>query len=230
MAGSGKVTNHYLEIGSIKYFRGKAENVQLCSFGQKKDPIGANAYLAVQANVKREYLAGKVKHVDPVTIDWNKTTKADVEINGSVHYFVLNAKTAKSASYEKTKEGHLVLMKFFINEGPLTSMLNHDADAARKYLAEEGADGRIVSEIWVAMAADLAEHFDTAVSTTSSASATVGNVGAALEITASGGAHGSQTISLSEGTTFAYLLHKVKKWNKGKTQIEDMEDDRKGMN
>ena len=78
--------------------------MQLCSYDQKKDPIGPNAYLAVQANVKREHLAGKVKNVDPVTVDWNKTTKTDGEVNGYVQYVVLNAKTAKSASYDKTKE------------------------------------------------------------------------------------------------------------------------------
>lgn len=224
-----KVTKHYLKIGSTKYFRGKAENVELCSFGEKKDPIGANAYLAVQANVKREYLVGKVKEVPPVTVDWDRATKADVETNGLVKYFGLNAKAAMSASYEKVKSGHLVLTKFFINEGPLTTMLNQDAGGARKYLAEEGADGRIVSEVWVAMEAELAESFKTAASISTSASGAVGNGSAALEITANGGAQGSQTISLSPGTSFAYMLHKVKKWNKGKTRIEDMEDDRKGM-
>ena len=75
--------------------------MELCSYGEKKDPVGANAYLAVQAKIKREHLAGKVQEVPPVTVDWNDTTKADVEINGWVKYFSLNAKTAKSASYEK---------------------------------------------------------------------------------------------------------------------------------
>ena len=36
MASSGTVTDNYLEIGSIKYFRGKAENVELCSYGEKR--------------------------------------------------------------------------------------------------------------------------------------------------------------------------------------------------
>jgi hypothetical protein len=229
MASEAKVTKHYLEWGTQKYFRGKAENVELCSYGEKKDPIGANAYLAVQAKVQREHLAGKIQEVPPLTVDWNSASKADVEVNGEVQYFVLNAKTAKSASYEKVKSGHLELVKFFINEGPLQRMLNKEADGARKYLAEEGADGRIVSEIWVAMEAEMAEHFRNAASTTSAASGALGPVQAALEITASGGTQGSQTISLSPGTTFAYLMHKVNKWNKDKTQIEGLEDDRKGM-
>jgi len=48
-----------------------------------------------------------------------------------------------------------------IPEGKLQAMLNTDADGARKYLADEGGDGRIVSEIWVVMEAELSEHFDT---------------------------------------------------------------------
>ena len=50
-----------------------------------------------------------------------------------------------------------------------------------------------------------------------------------LSVTAKGGKHGTQTITLSAGTTFAYKLHKVKDWNQGKTKIENMEADYKGM-
>jgi hypothetical protein len=49
-----------------------------------------------------------------------------------------------------------------------------------------------------------------------------------LSVTVTGGKHGSQTVTLSKGTTFAYKLHKVKDWNKGKTQIENLEADYKG--
>jgi hypothetical protein len=49
------------------------------------------------------------------------------------------------------------------------------------------------------------------------------------DITASGGTEGTQTITISKGTTFAYLLFKVKDWNSGKTQILDLEDDSVGL-
>ncbi len=229
MASETKVTKHYLEIGSVKYFRGKSENVQICSFGQKKkNLLGAKAYLAVEANVKRQHLVGKIKSVPPVKINWTKMSQADVEVNGQVRYFVLNAKKALSASYEQIKKGNLELMKFYINEGSLKKMLNEDAHGARKYLDSEGMDGRIVSEIWVAMKAELAEHFKTSGSNITSASLSVAKGEAELAITASGGTQQSQTIVLSPGTTFAYLMHKVKKWDKDK--IKDMEDDQKGLN
>ena len=53
--------------------------------------------------------------------------------------------------------------------------------------------------------------------------------GSELELSVSGGKQGTQTIRLGEGTCFAYKLYKVKKWSKGKEQIEDLEADYKGM-
>jgi hypothetical protein len=116
-------------------------------------------------------------------------------------------------------------VNFFIAEGPLTTMLNTDADGARNYLADEGNDGRIVSEVWVGMEVALADHFSTYAKGSLSVSAAGGNA----QITVTGGKNGAQTITLSPSTTFAYKLHKVKEWNKDKTHIENMEADYKGM-
>ena len=167
----------------------------------------------------------KVEYNTTADISWNQTNKADVEVNGVLKFFGLEGKIAVSGNYEKAKSAKLKLVSFAIDEGPLKMMLNQDADGARKYLAQEGKDGRIVSEVWIAMEAELAEHF----SSSSSIAVSVQAVGNSLEITAKGGKHGTQTVSLSSGTTFAYKLHKVKDWNKGKTKIEDMEADYKGM-
>jgi hypothetical protein len=225
MSTATNITQHYFEFNTIKYFRGKAENVEIGSYGDKDDPVGPQSYLAVQAKVKREHLKGRVKRITTAKIDWNKQSKADVEVSGVVKYFGLNGQAAVSGSYEKAKSARLELVKFAINEGPLKTMLNKEANGARKYLAEEGRDGRIVSEIWVWMDGELAEHF----ATSGAIETSVGITGADLELTAKGGTHGSQTIRISAGTTFAYLLHKVKKWNKDKTQIEDLEDDSHGL-
>ena len=220
-----KITKNYFEFGSVKYFRGKAENVEIGAFGEKKDPIGAEAHLEVQNKVKSDYLDKRVRFITTTTVDWDKATKADVEVNGTLKFFSLNGKAAVNGSYEKAKSANLKLTKFAIDEGPLKTMLNQDADAARNFLADEGNDGRITSEVWVAMDAQMSEHF----STSGSISVSVSGSGSGLDVTASGGTKGSQTITLSKGTTFAYLLHKVKDWNKGKTVIEDLEADYKGM-
>jgi len=224
-----KVTKHYFEYGTMKYFRGKAENVQLACFGEKKDPVGAQAHLEVQNKVKSEYMNGRARYVTTTTVNWSTTNEADFNVNGAVKFFSLNASAAQTVSFERTKSGKLELVKFAIDEGPLQAMLNNEADAARKYLAEEGADGRIVNEVWVVVEGELSEHFRSSSTFEFAASAKISGVAADISVTARGGKHGSQTIVLSPGTTFAYLMSKVKEWNKDKTKIENMEADYKGM-
>ncbi len=217
------ITDNYFKFGTLKYFRGNAHLVEIGTYGEKKDPIGPKAYVDPENKVKREHLVNRVSKGQPVGINWNQTTQADLEVNGSIKVFGLNVSVAATYDYKKVKTANLKVYNLSIAEGPLKTMLNQDADGARQYLADEGNDGRIVSEVWVVMEAELAEHFDT------SGSLTVAVKAADLNVTAKGGKHGTQTITLSAGTTFAYKLHKVKDWNKGKTKIEDMEADYKGM-
>jgi hypothetical protein len=218
-----KVTDNYFEYGGLKYFRGNAHLVEIATYGEKKDPIGAKAYIDPQNKVLREHLVNRVERGPIVTLNCNGMTKANIEVNGPIKVFGLNVSVAAGFNYEKVMSADLKLCNLYIAEDPLKNMLNTDADAARNYLADEGNDGRIVSECWVVMTADLAEHF------TTSGSVAASLKGSDLNITAKGGKQGTQTITLSKGATFAYKLHKVKDWNKGKTQIEDMEADYKGM-
>jgi hypothetical protein len=218
------VTKHYWEHNGRKYFRGNAENVEVGSFGQKKDPIGPDAYLAVQNRVKSDCLGNRVRYLGSVGVDWAKVTQADLEANGSVKLFGLQGERAVNASYAEVKNSKFQLAGFAIDEGPLKAMLNTDADGARAFLAAEGGDGRIASEVWVVMEAQLSEHFAT--SAAYAVSASVAGVG--LDVVAKGGSQGTEKITLSRGSTFAYMLHKVKKWNKHKTKVEDLEDDYKG--
>ncbi len=109
-------------------------------------------------------------------------------------------------------------------------MLNNDAGGARSYLAREGTDGRVVSEVWVVVEGKLAEAFDTAASSGGSVSASLTKA-LSLQLSANheGSQSGSATIELDPGSTFAFLMHKVKDWDRGKDRILDMEDDRKGL-
>lgn len=218
------ITSSSFKYGTISYFRGKAENVEMGSFGEKKAPFGGAAYLSVQNKVKSEYLNGRVRFATRCQIDWSRQSQTAVDAN-DISYFGLDVKGAISGSYSKAKSASLDLVKFAIDEGPLKTMLNNDADGARNFLRDEGSDGRIVPEIWVVMDAKLAEHFQTA--TSISVAGTVNGVSA--DITASGGSQGSQTITISKGSTFAYLLFRVKTWNAAKTRIEDLEDDTVGL-
>ena len=216
---SVKITEDYFEYGPLKYFRGNAHLMEIATYGEKKDPIGAKAYVDPESKVQRRYLVNRVVKGKPVAVDWGQTTKAAVEANGPVSVFGLKFDVGVSFTYEKLKTANLKLYNLSVSEEPLKNMLNGDADGAREFLADEGSDGRIVSEVWIVMEAELAEQFDT------SGSIQVGVKEADLNVTAAGGKYGTQTITLSQGSVFAYKLHKVKSWNKGKTQIENMEAD-----
>jgi len=183
-----KITNNYFKFETNKFFRGNAHNARIGAFGKKKDPIGAKSYLDVENNVSPEYLESRVKYNTTAEVNWNQANKADVEADRVVKYFGIGGEVAMNGSYEKAKSANLKLMSFAIDEGPLKSMLNKDANGVRKYLASEGNDGRIVSEVWVLVEGEIAETFSTAASISVS-----GKVpGKALDINANGGKNGME--------------------------------------
>lgn len=221
-----KVTKHYLAVGPMKYFRGNAHRVELGTYGKKHDPIGAHAYLEPEARVKTEHLAARpIKFVGRVKIAWNEVSSADLDVGADLKLFGLGKKVAVGFDLKDAREGKLELVSLAINPGPLRTMLNKDADGARKFLAEEGNDARIVSEVKLVVDAELGEHF----AANGEAGLSVEAFGSTLNVNVSGGTKGTQTISYSPGTTFAYMLHKVRKWNKDKSWIEELEDDYKGL-
>ena len=221
-----KFTKHFLEHDNMKYFRENAHVVELGSYGEKKDPVGARAYLDVRSKIKFDALAGNVKFVTSVDINWQEVTSGDAGISGFLPVFGLKASAAAQTSLEKVKTGKVKLMLFQIPELALTKMLNSDAGGARKFLADEGDDARVCSAIWVYAEAELAEHFRASTLITASLTGDA----AGLFITAKGGKHGTETISPAAGSTCAYRLHKVKKWtDRDKTKVEELETDFKGV-
>lgn len=220
-----KVTERYFEFDNMKYFRSNAHDVVLGTYGKKHDPIGPDAYLEPQAKVKSEHLDSRTKFNTRVKFDWSTASKADVEAGANLKFFGLGKSGALGFNYADAKTGHLELISLGINPGPLQTMLNQEAGGALKFLADEGGDGRIVSESWIVVDAELGALFDAA----GSGNVKVTAFGSDLQVSVSGGTRGSSTLTVSAGTTFAYRLHKVSKWNKDKTRIEEMEDDYKGM-
>lgn len=223
LAADVKVTKSTLVIDSgQRFFRGKATDVALGSYGEKKTPALSNPYLAIEKTLSPKTISKiPVKVTGPISVDWSKVSKTDVE--GGVNY--LKAGGGKgSFSVESAKSARLVLVKFSIHEGDLKDLLNKHADDARDYLKKEGNDGRIVSEVYVAMEAELASKVTTGGSVSASGSAN----GLEVSVAASGSSTTTTKVTLPPDTTFAYLLHKVKKWS-GKN-VDDMEDDRAGMN
>ncbi len=216
------INENYFEYGVLKYFRGNAHLVAIGTYGQKKDPIGPKAYIDPQNTVLPQHLVGRVIKGPPIAIDFSRSSQTDVEANGvQVQVYGVALDVAGTFSYTRLKTATLRLMNFSIAEGPLMTMLNTDASGARNFLAGEGSDGRIVSEVWVVMEAALGDYF------AGSGSITISAVGTDLKVTARHSTTSSESIVLTKGAVFAYKMHKVSDWNSGKTRIENMEADYK---
>lgn len=221
-----KVTEHFFEYDNMKFFRSNAHNVVLGTYGKKHDPIGPKAYLEPESKIKSDHLDSRTIYLTRVNFDWSTASKAEVEAGANLKFFGLGKSVAGTFTYGDAKDGKLELIALCINPGPLKTMLNTEADGARNFLAREGGDGRVVSQVWLVVDAELGAMFDTY----GEGGVKVSAFGSDLSVEISGGKSGSSTLTVSPGTTFAYRLHKVSDWNKDKTRIEDMEDDYKGMN
>lgn len=220
------ISKNTLKIGNLKYFRTGADALRLGDYGRKYDSaLNANTYVAPEGRIPPALLKGHVRFLSSQQISWAAQKAADVEANGKLHVFGLGLKTATAASYDDAKRYNLVLLKFSIIEGELKELLNGPARAAREYLETERKDGRVVSTIYLAVKGDYAEHVQNSVKKTVSVDAGT----AELEFTASGGSSGEQTIVFGKKAVFAYGTHRVTDWNRGRTVVENMDDDMPGM-
>jgi hypothetical protein len=206
-----------------RYFRRNALAVTVGAYGEKKEPITQANYLAVEGNIRLDFLKGKIKKTEPIEIAWERESKADVE--GDVKQYFHLGGVKLTFNLENAIKARLKLIRFHIDEAALKSILNTSANVVREAMKKEGKDARACSSIWAVVTAELAERFDTSVGIELSGTTPEG-----LSITAKGGGewNGSEKVTFSPGTVFAYGLHKVKKW-KG-DMIDDMEDDFHGPN
>jgi hypothetical protein len=219
-----KITDRKFVYSGFSYFRGSAEDINLASYGEKKTPVGKTNYLARQNDVNRSHLGNvKVTVSGPYYINWN--SYSNTAVNANIDYLTAAGGTA-SFSRTTAKSANLKLIKFSLSEGEQKKLLNSYASGARNYLKTEGGDGRFVSSVWVVMDASLASDIKSCGSV--SGSGTHSGFKVTIDVSSCRGS--VSKIDVPPGTTFAYGLYKVKKWNSGKTKIKDMEDDQKGLN
>lgn len=224
-ASDFKITNSRLVFNGFSYFRGKAESVDLASYGEKKTPIDKTNYLAKQANVDRDHLA-KVKTAISGPYDVNWSSYSDTDVNVAISYLTAAGGTA-SFDRRKAETAKLKLMLIAVDgEAPLKKLLNDYANGARDFLKSEGNDGRVASSVWVVMEGTLAETVKKCGSV--AGKGTDGSVKLAIDVKACSGS--KSTVEIPPQTTFAYGLYKVKSWTSGKKAIENMEDDQPGLN
>lgn len=211
------IADTHLTFTGTRYFRGRAENVRIGAFGEKKSPLLSANYLEVQGHIPTARF--KVREATAADIDWSKTKESD--FGGSVKY--LTAKGAFDISFKRAQSAKLKLVKFVVEGENMRAAANDSPNILSK-LSGYGGDARIAHEIWVAMEATLADTF--ANSTSLSASGDAGGV----TISAKGAtsSSGESTVTLSGGTTFAYLLVKLN-WNDAKSRITKVTDDMWGL-
>ncbi|HEY8945940.1 MAG TPA: hypothetical protein VIM73_16845 [Polyangiaceae bacterium] len=222
------ITKSAFVFNGKRYFRAGSESLALVSYGQKKTPVTQANYLAPEGTVFAANLAKVgVQTTGPWPIDWEKYSSTDVDA-GISYLKLAGGKGAFSRNAAKAAE--LVLVKFELAEGALKNLLNNHAGAARTFLDEEGNDARIVSAVFVAMEGKLASDVTTRAS--GSVSVPVGNSGFMVELGGEGSSNAKSEVLIPPDTTFAYLLHKVTKWDKrdGKRFVEDMQDDQQSLN
>lgn len=221
------ITDSKFVYSGKSYFRGGCEDINLVSYGEKKTPLGKTPYLYVAGTVPGPNLSKvDVAVSGPFAIEWEKFSDSDVNVG--IKYLTA-AGGQVGFSRNAAKSANLVLMKLSLGSSALTNLLNKQADKARNSLKEEGDDARIVSDVWIVMEAQLASKVTTGGSV--SVSAPLGASGFTLEVGGSTSSTTSTKVQIPERTCFAYLLNKVKNWDKvnGEWMVKELEDDTKGL-
>ena len=228
-AADARVKNNHLHFQGKNYFRVGAATVTQGAYGEKKSPIFQGNYLEVQATLPAPKLDGKVKQAAIVDIDWDKSSSVGADLQGSVPSVV---NTGAKVKVSDLKSGKLKLVYLYILPNDIKTATNNSPKALDN-LRSYGADARIAHEIFVVMEAETARQI------TTSGSLSVGLApGGGLLLTGGllpvqgklvgGGATTSRVqVTLSPGTTYAYLLVKLK-WTAGKKSIEKCTDDQWG--
>ncbi|MFI5952523.1 LuxR C-terminal-related transcriptional regulator [Cryptosporangium sp. NPDC051539] len=222
------IKDHSFTASGITYFRDNIYSIEMGSYGKKHDvALSPKAYLEVQNRIQRDVLKPYLRYGNYVTIDWEKQSSSEVNAQGKFTYFTASASGGLTADYTKAKSEHLRLVYFRIDNGSMEKMLNQDADGCRKYLRDEGGDGRVVCGLWIATDHTVAETVDAAYKGNGSVSVSVGAAGLDVSATATTGTKKTVTMTVGPGA-FAYLLAKVTDWDSD-DKVGTVRDDKHGL-
>ncbi len=218
MAIDAKVLDNHFHLNGVNYFRGHADSVQLGDAGEKKTPATQENYLAVQESVPRTKL--KIERATQIDIHNLAFGGNDISVGLTIPGVgSLGAATVARQLQDQT----LALVKLETLPKDIVAAAN-DSPAVITELIRAGNAGRLVHQAFVILEMKTALNFTRA--TRFDLSGTVKS----WTVTATGGgSSGSRTVvTITPGTTFAYLLLKPK-WDasqkKNWKRIDDWEDD-----
>lgn len=218
-----KIKQAFFLHGGIRYFRTRAENIELGNYGEKQVPATKPNFLAVYDRLDPAAMAkARVRVGKSTKIDWKKVTKVEVGVPKLKYLTVDGGKV--NFSLQVADQAKLELVKFSIDFGPLCKVVNSDA-AALAYLKDKGPK-RLVCDIWVVVEAKLSEKFGSQ-ATMKVAAAKKDAID--LEVTAAFEGDSKSIVTLSKDTTFAYLLAKPAEWNDATGELMDLKPDQQGL-
>ena len=219
------VKNRRLHYNGKNYFRGSSEDVVLGSYGEKRKYVFSANFLETEGQVD----LSKVPQVEATVADIDTRRTREGSINQTINGSLKGVDVTVSAdqAWKKLREGDLKLVKLHVDFNDLEDAANADRDALED-LKDMGANARIVSDVWVVMSASLAETFDRA----QSIDVTGGKGPIEISVKGRTGQTGRERVTISEGTTFAYLLASID-WDRRRRRLRkrivDLDTDQWGL-
>jgi hypothetical protein len=218
MGIDAKVLDNHFRLNGVNYFRGHADAVQLGDVGEKKTPATQEDYLAVQESVPHN----KLKIERTTQIDIHAVSFGSSDIGASITIPDVGSLSAGTLA-RQLQDQTLALVKLETLPKDIVAAANDSPDVIAE-LIRAGHGGRLVHQAFVIL------EMKTALNFTRSTRFDVSGTAKSWTVTATGGASsGSRTVvTITPGTTFAYLLLKPK-WDanlkKNWKRIDDWEDD-----
>jgi len=209
-----EIRKTHFHLNGVNYFRGNAESVQFGDAGDKKTPLTQENYLEVLENIPRNKL--KIHQATQIDLRGASVSGSDFGVSITVPGVgSLGASTVARQLEDQT----LSLVKLDMLPKEIIDAANSSPDVLTE-LRRAGGGARLVHQAFIILQMTTA--------TSLSRSTRLDITGTVKSWTISGTAgtsSGSTTkVTVSPGTTFAYLLLKPK-WNKSGKQIDDFDDD-----
>jgi hypothetical protein len=215
------VAENHLTFGGIAYFRGGAENAEIGSSGEKREPITKQNYLEVKDRIPIAKIS--MTRATVADIDFTKTSKSSFNTVVSAIIQGVPVQLSGGATFDKLKSGELKLVKFTVLNNDMRDAINSSHKALQN-LIEWGNDARVVTQVFNVIEAKLANQFDNDVAVDLS----IGVKGLEAKAGGSGSTSGETSVQISKNTCFAYMLAKID-WDanqkKNITKAVDLDDD-----
>ena len=194
MDAGAAVREDHLHLDGVDYFRGRAATVRLGDVGERRNPVGSQSHLAVQARLPRARLA--IERVARIDLQGVTVRGSDVAVDVTVaEVGSLGASTVARLLHDRT----LCLLKVEAARRGVIDVANESArslDALRR----SGKAGRLVHQVIVVVETITAREL------TEATRWSLGGDDDSCVLTGFGGDGRRSVVALAPGATLAYLL------------------------